>query len=612
MTTPASPLRIGNCSGFYGDRLSAAAELVEGEHIDVLTGDWLAELTMLILARRRESRGVGSGYAATFLTQMEQVLVPCLEQGIKVVSNAGGLDPLGLQAALVELSERLGVSPTIAAVVGDDVLPRLATLQASGEPLRNVDTDEHYADQAAPAISANLYLGAGAIASALEGGADVVVTGRVTDASLVVGPAAWWFGWSHTDVDALAGATVAGHLIECGAQVTGGNYAFFQDVPGISHVGFPIAELHADGTSVITKSPAAGGTVTRGTVTAQLLYEVDSPRYLGPDVVTRLDTVRLADDGHDRVRVSGVRGEPAPERLKVAINYIGGYRNTVVFVLTGLDQEAKAELVTQQLFDAIPGGRDRFDEVDVQFLQHQPAVEPHRLWQAQSELRVTVSSQDRDVVGRAFTSQAVALTLTSVPGLFLPGQPPSPEPFGVFWPTTLPQDVAEPAVHLTQVGNNEQVMVPARSLRVRSGSTVEPLTTVAPDGSSTPPSSDTMRVPLGRLVGARSGDKAGNANIGLWVRHDLADPQRAYSWLLSALTLEHFRQILPEAAELPVERYELPNLRAVNFVIRGLLGRGVAATTFLDPQAKGLGEYVRARLVELPVSLLSTKGQGDG
>ncbi|MFZ0324691.1 MAG: acyclic terpene utilization AtuA family protein [Actinomycetes bacterium] len=618
----ARSVRIANCSGFYGDRLAAAREVVSAGPLDVLTGDWLAELTLLILARARLKRGPGSGYARTFLDQMDDVLGQCLRRGIKVVSNAGGVDPAGLARALQELAVRRGLRPRIAYVLGDDLVPRIDDLSASGESWLNLDTGERFSEVGVPPLTANAYLGAFGIKAALDAGADVVITGRVTDASLVVGPGAWFHGWSPDDLDVLAGATVAGHLVECGTQVTGGNFAFFDRVPGLGHVGFPVAELADDGSSVITKQPGSGGVVDLDTVTAQLLYEIDSPRYLGPDVVSRFDSVRLASDGADRVAVSGTVGEPPPDRLKVALNYLGGFRNTVTFVLTGADVDLKAQIVVDQLFDGIDGGREAFDEVDVQLHRHTDLgpdagpsavpVGPASLWQAQAELRVTVKSRDPNAVGRPFTAKAVELTLASVPGLFLPGPPPEASPFGVYWPTTVAASAVEQTVLLVEpvldTGSAEEAVEVAR---VASGFTGSPGTTstVPSEPPGHPPVTFGESVPtrLGVLVGARSGDKGGNANIGVWVRNDHPDRDRVYAWLCAELTPKRLVELMPEAAGLVVDRFELPNVAAVNFVIRGMLGRGVAENTALDPQGKGLSEYLRAVVVDIPTVLVPSE-----
>ncbi|HET9557454.1 MAG TPA: acyclic terpene utilization AtuA family protein, partial [Actinomycetota bacterium] len=318
------PLRIANCSGFYGDRRGAPRELLEGGPIDVLTGDYLAELTMLILWRSR-GRDPAKGYATSFLGQMEECLGMAVDKGVKVVANAGGLNPAGLAAELRALAGRLGLDVGVAHVEGDDLLGRLDDLRAAGEPLAHLDTGVPLAAAGVAPVTANAYLGAWGIVAALEAGADVVVCGRVTDASLVVAPAAWHFGWAADDWDRLAGAVVAGHVLECGTQATGGNYAFLDELPDTRPPGFPIAEVAADGSAVVTKHPGSGGLVSAGTVTAQLLYEIAGPAYASPDVVARFDTVRVEEVGPDRVRLSGTRGEPAPDRLKVAINYLGGF-----------------------------------------------------------------------------------------------------------------------------------------------------------------------------------------------------------------------------------------------------------------------------------------------
>jgi hypothetical protein len=588
----ADALRVANCSGFYGDRLSAAREMVEGGPIDVLTGDYLAELTMLILWKSQQ-KDPGAGYATTFLRQMEEVLGTCLDRGIKVVANAGGLNPAGMAARLGDLAERLGLAPRVAWVEGDELLGRLGELQAGGHDLRHLDTGRPLAEAGVEPVSANAYLGAWGIVEALGAGADVVVCPRVTDASVVVGPAAWHHGWGRHDWDRLAGAVVAGHILECGAQATGGNYAFFAtdlatDVatggPGSLHPGFPLAEVHGDGSCVVTKHEGTGGVVSVGTVTAQLLYEIGGPRYLNPDVVARFDTVALDQEGPDRVRVHGVRGEPAPAELKVCLNYVGGWRNSVTFVLTGLDLEAKAAWAEAALFDLV-GGRERFEAVDVRLLHAERSDAPG------AELRVTVRDPDPRAVGRAFSGAAVELALASYPGFYLTAPPGPGDAYGVYWPALVPADAVDQVAVLPD--GTRVAIAPADP-----PASSPPVDAVAP-AVATVPGEPTRCLPLGTVVGARSGDKGGNANVGLWARSD-----EGYAWLASYLTVDRFRELLPESAGLAVERHELPNLRALNFVVVGLLGEGVAASTRPDPQAKSLGEVLRSRPVDVPVALL--------
>jgi hypothetical protein len=593
-------LRIANCSGFYGDRLAAPRELVEGGPIDVLTGDYLAELTMLILFKARQ-RDPSLGYAVTFYRQMEQVLGSCVDRGIKVVANAGGLNPAGLADRLRALAAELGIDAAIAHVEGDDILGQLPALRAAGNTLAHLDTGTAL-DAALDPVSANAYLGGFGIAEALAGGADVVVTGRVTDASLVVGPAAWHFGWRRDDWDRLAGAVAVGHVIECGAQTTGGNYAFFTEVPGLEHPGFPIAEMAADGSAVITKHPGTGGLVSVGTVTAQLLYEIAGPLYANSDVVADFSTICLDQQGPDRVRLSGVRGRPAPDKLKVSINLLGGWRNTMTFVLTGLDIEAKAELVERSLWQSL-GGAGAFADHDVRLIRtDQPDAPTNE--QASAQLRITVKSSDPDTVGRRFSNMATEMALASYPGFYLTSPPGEATAYGVYWPTLVDRHcVDEVVVHAdgrrSSVGPPPRTPAPADGA---AGGAGEDDTLAGDSGGGR------RRVPLGTIIGARSGDKGGNANVGLWAR-DAA----AFAWLRTELTVEKLRHLLPEAATLPVDRYELPNLRALNFVVHGLLGEGVASSTRPDAQAKSLGEFLRSRLVDIPNDVLdgATRSQAD-
>ncbi len=583
------PVRIANCSGFYGDRAAAAREMVEGGPIDVLTGDYLAELTTLILWKARQ-KDPGGGYARTFLGQFEQVIGSCLDRGITIVVNAGGLNPAGLADRLRDIAARLGLAPKIAHVEGDDLLGRLGELTEAGHALAHADTGEPLAKAGVTPVTANAYLGGWGIAAALRAGADVVVCPRVTDASLVVGPAAAWHGWGPGDLDALAGAVVAGHVIECGPQATGGNYPFPGELPDLRYPGFPIAEVAADGSSVITKHPGTGGLVSEGTVTAQLLYEIAGPGYANPDVVAQFDTVRLDAEGPDRVRISGTRGSPPPADLKVALNYLGGYRNTMTMVLTGLDIEEKAARAEVMLFDLL-GGKQRFGEVDVRLIRSdRPDAATNE--QATAQLRITVMDPDPAKVGRSFSGAAIELALASYAG-FHTTTPPTPETaYGVYWPTFVPATVVEHVVVLPD-GSRRVIPPPPGRAAAPAG---EPAKDPAPQSG---PAGPTRRAPLGLICGARSGDKGGNANVGLWARRP-----EAYGWLRDYLDVARLRELLPEAAGLEVRRYELPNLHALNFVVVGLLGLGVAASTRPDPQAKGLGEYLRSRYADIPVRLL--------
>jgi hypothetical protein len=548
-------------------------EMLTGGELDYLTGDYLAELTMLILGRDR-AKHPDRGYAKTFLTQLEECLGLAHDRGVGVVTNAGGLNPAGLADAVRALAERLGIPVRVAHVEGDDLRSRAEELGLGAS------------------LTANAYLGAWGIVDCLHDGADVVVTGRVTDASVIVGPAAAHFGWGRTDYNQLAGAVVAGHVIECGTQATGGNYAFFAEVPaipGLLHAGFPLAEIHADGSSVITKHPGTDGLVTVDTVTAQLLYEITGARYANPDVTARMDTIKLSDlsdEGPDRVGISGVVGEPPPPNLKVSLNSIGGFRNAMTFVLTGLDIDAKAALVRRQLETALATKPAEL-EWTLARTDHPDADTEEA---ASALLHCVVRDPDPAHVGRRFSSAAVELALASYPGFHVTAPPGEGQLYGVFTPGYV-DATKVPHLAVRADGTRTEISAPSDTRELAPADPPllpEPL-----------PPGPTRRAALGLIAGARSGDKGGSANVGVWVRTD-----EQWRWLANTLTVEVLRNLLPEAADHNVTRHVLPNLRAVNFVIDGILGQGVAYQARFDPQAKGLGEWLRSRHIEIPESLL--------
>jgi hypothetical protein len=580
------PVRIANCSGFFGDRMSAAKEMVDGGPIDFLTGDWLAELTMLILART-QAKKPGAGYARTFVTQMEEVMGTCLDKGIKVVTNAGGLDPDNCAEAVAQVAQKLGLSPKVAYVQGDNLMPRMTDLLATDQ-LRHFETGEPIKE--ASFLTANAYFGCWGIVDALEQGADIVITGRTTDAAVVCGPAAWHHGWKRDDWNALAGAVTAGHVIECGTQATGGNYSFFTEVPGMVRTGFPWADIAADGSSVIGKHDGTGGEVSIGTVTSQLLYEIGGPEYFGPDVTTRFDTIELEQVDQDRVRMHGIQGEPPPSTLKVCINRAGGFRNDVNICLTGLDIEAKAALIEEAFWSSSPYQPEDYAQATTR-LMRTDCEDPASNEEAVAILKISVKDPDQAKVGRAFSNGIGDLALATIPGFFgVGGGPGNGRPFGVYEPAcisaaTVPQEVV-------LLGGD-----------TRTVSSVIPPAEVSVTGTAGPqaeaPGGPTRRAPLGVIYGSRSGDKGGNANLGVFARSD-----EAWAWLDGFLSTEKLKELLPETAAMQVDRHPLPALRSLNFLIHGLLEEGVAASTRQDGQAKSLGEWLRARVVDIPEALL--------
>ncbi|WDP93198.1 MAG: DUF1446 domain-containing protein [Desulfobacter sp.] len=591
MGNTQQPLIIANCSGFLGDRLSAAREMVEGGPIDVLTGDYLAELTMALLFRMK-MKSPDKGFALPFLRQMEEIMGPCLDKGIKVVANAGGLNPPGLAAALKEVASELGLHPRIASVDGDDLLARLPELQAAGEDFYHLDSGEKLAEAQGAPLTANAYLGGWGITRALDEGADIVVGGRIADAALVSGPCAWKFNWGPCDWDCLAGAYAAGHIIECGTQATGGNYSFMAEIPDYKNMGFPIAEVNEDGSFVITKHHGTGGRVSTGTVTAQLMYEIREPAYKTPDVTAHFDSLVLEEEGEDRVKVTGNRGTPPPDTTKVCINTFWGQKNAMTVVLTGLDIEKKAALVEDLLFESL-GGKENFAQTDVQLIRSD-REDPDHNDLAFAQLRITVMDPDAKKAGKFFSAKVVELALASIPGFTVTAPPGAGSPAIRHWPTLVGADKITQAVSL----GGHIFEVPQALDSDLAGATPA----VAPP--TLPPALNfdkekTRQMPLGRLFATRSGDKGGNANLGVWAGDD-----RAYGFLFNYLTCDRLKELLPDMAPYEIERYDLPNLRAVNFYIKGVLGHGVAASVRSDPQAKTLGEYLRAKIIEVPVSVL--------
>jgi hypothetical protein len=578
---------IANCSGYYGDRLAAAKEMVQGGPIDILTGDYLAELTMAILFGEK-MRKPETGYVPTFLRQMEQVMGECLDRGIRVVSNAGGLNPQGLAKELKKIADTLGLHPKIACIEGDDLMGRLADLQEKGEAFIHLDKGISLKDAGAMPITANAYMGGWGVREALAQGADIVVGGRLADASVVMGPAAWWFGWQRRDWDKLAGAAVAGHIIECGAQATGGNYSFIEEVPSFFNVGYPIAEIFADGSFVITKHPGTGGLVSVDTVKAQLLYEVRGPKYLTPDVAARFDTIEIFQEGPDRTKITGVKGEPPPATTKVCINNAGNYRNSMTIVLTGLDIEKKAKIFEDALFDSL-GGRGRFAVENVQLIRSDKE-DPQSNDEAFAYLRVSVMDPDAKKVAK-FSAKIVELGLANIPGFTATAPPTKGGPAIVHWPTLISTQHIQQKVTLEEKVVMVDSVLPDPSAPVPDAKkiTIPPL-----------PAGKMIRMPLGRVFATRSGDKGGNANLGVW-----AKTPEAFAFLREFLTTEKLKELLRDMSGFEMERYEFPNLLAVNFYIKGVLGEGVAASLRSDPQAKTLGEYLRAKVIDMPEAIVA-------
>jgi hypothetical protein len=609
---PKQRIIIANCGGFWGDDPTAARRQVEGGPIDYLVMDYLAEVTMAILQKQR-ARKADAGYPADFPLHLRDVLQTCVDRGIRIITNAGGVNPLACRTAVEALATDLRVADRVkvALVLGDDLYPDLDALLASGEPLANMDTGQLLSEVRPRVSSANAYIGAAGIVAALERGANVIVTGRVADAALALAPMIHEFGWSSSDWDRIAAGVIAGHVIECGTQCTGGNFTDWTLVKTYRHIGFPIVEVEPDGTFVVTKHPDTGGLVSVHTVCEQLLYEIGSPDYPTPDVVAHFDSVQVTQDGPDRVRVAGARGSAAPQKLKVSVSIQAGWRAFGRLVVSGPDTLAKANRVAEAFWDSA-GGRGAYDQALHQFIGwngcHAPlaASEPGEVL-----VQFAVRDHDERKINNRFAPQLVPRVLGTVPGITYVadlGRPRASEVVA-FWPAL----VSREAVKQRVIIGDEEILLEeqgAESKERAAGQRAEGRghgegrgereegRGIGDEGKGLmkPPM---RRVPLLKLCLARSGDKGDIANIGV-----IARSPAVYDWMIEHLTAGFVKRYFDDVCEGDVERYLFPNLLGMNFLLHQSLGGGGTSSLLLDAQGKTYGQYLLAAEVEVPEGLL--------
>lgn len=455
--TKRNLVRIANGQGFWGDSLLGPIRLVNEGPLDYLTLDYLAEVTMSIMQKLKQ-RDPSAGYATDFVQMVRRVLPQCQAQGIKIIANAGGVNPQACLEAVAGVVRQLGLTGVrVAMIEGDDILSRLPEILAAGHPLKNMDTGQPLADFVQRATSANVYIGAASIVEALEGGADIVIAGRATDPSLVVAPMVYEFGWSWDDFDRLAAATVAGHIIECGAQCTGGNFTHWRDVPDMARIGYPIVEATPDGSFVVTKHTGTGGLVNRQTVASQLVYEMGDPaRYLTPDCIADFSSIELADAGTDRVRVSGVRGLPPTDTYKVSISYQDGYKLVGQLTVAGPDAVEKAQACAEIVFAraALDGvvipPADRLVELVGTGVCHQ-GIWPKVDNPPEVVLRIGARGQDRAALDR-LGMEIIPLVTSGPPGVtgFAGGRPKASEIIS-YWPALIDKQLIQTRVTVEQI-----------------------------------------------------------------------------------------------------------------------------------------------------------------
>ncbi|KAJ0331631.1 hypothetical protein COL5a_002296 [Colletotrichum fioriniae] len=599
---PRRPIRIGNCSGAINDGIDQIYRLAKYGNVDAITADYLAEFNIAWKAIELQAQPE-LGYEPNFLEQLAwhngDAARLVAEKGIKIVHDGGALNPRGLAEKTHAYFESLGIRDVKVAWVSGDNVTDTVKRGAFGRVMHldqpGVEFDPH--SQGDHLLAANAYTGMAGIVRALELGADIVVCGRCTDASPVMGIAAWWHGWKPTEYDVLAASLMAGHLIECGPYVTGGNYCGQREVPDLHHAGFPIAEIGADGGVVITKPEGSNGLVSVDTCKAQLLYEIQGVYYLNPDVVADIEKATFTQLGKDRVRLSGVRGLPPPSTTKLSICLMGGYQAEISAYATGLDTDFKFEVLKSQVLDQI--NQSDFTTFSIEKYGSSVA-DPRSQKLCTTQFRMFAQSRTK----AAFEQFKKAIFYNGLQGycglhLGMDWRTMEPRPYVRYFPALIPQSRIPLVVSL--IGGEKQHTIEAR----QNGGTPPR----QPDYDATVPLSKiplsrTVRRPLGDLVFARSGDKGGNANVGFWVRSASAWP-----WLQAFMTRRRLIELLGDdwQARYVVERCEFPGLWAVHFVIKGILQEGVSSSSVLDGFAKSLGEFLRARVVGLPVDLVKVE-----
>ena len=607
-------ITIANCGGFWGDDPTALRRQLRGGPVDYLVMDYLAEVTMAILNKQR-ARDPQRGYVADFTAHLRDSLSEITERGVKVISNAGGVNPVAAGEAVGKLAAEMGLADRVrvGVVTGDDIQPRLGEILGSGESLENMDTGRSFDSIRERTLSANVYLGAGPMAVALQMGANVVITGRAADAASALAPMMHEFGWGPADWDRLAAGTAAGHILECGLQAAGGNFTDWRLVPTWKNMGFPIARAREDGSFAIAKHPETGGLVSAHTVAEQILYEIGSPAYPAPDAVVRFDSLTLTEAGRDRVEVAGVRGEPAPEKMKVSVSYRDGFRATGRILVAGRDAAAKAELVGEMFWEAA-GGKEFYEEAysavigrDGGFPLSEQGPPP-----AEVVLHLAVRDPDPDKIRERFSPRIAPLVLGSAPGVTLL-DPARPRPMEVIahWPCLVGRGATAAEVTV----GSERAMVGC-AVPPAPGFEPRPVVSVSCDSDyagerERPPGDEARRgmeeVTLSELCLARSGDKGDIANVGL-----IARTPQAYEWVKREMTPQAVKGLFAGLAEGRVERFEFPNLLAVNFLLHAGLGGGGVRSLRVDPQGKTYAQFLLGAKVRVPREVVESVREREG
>ena len=590
-------IRIANAGGYWGDDLSQFKRQVELGPVDYVTLDFLAEITMSIMQKQR-ARDPRAGFARDFITQVEQALPLLVERNTRVISNAGGVNPLACRGTLLEMIQQHGHALDVAAVVGDDLMERLGELNAQGVTLDNMDDGAAFMGVRDRISSANAYFGAWPVVEGLMSGAHIVVTGRCTDTGITLAPMIHEFGWAPDDWDRLAAGIVAGHIVECGAQSTGGNFTDWRRIRRFESIGYPVLEVFPDGSFVVTKHADTGGAVTVRTVSEQLVYEMGDPRaYITPDVVADFGAIRLEQAGRDRVRVWGVKGRPAPSNLKVSASYFDGWKASGALIISAPEATEKARAFADLFWKRL--GLD-FTETHTEQVGHSacwgplaPEREPNEVL-----LRLSVRDRDRGKIEQ-FSKMVPAVILSGPPGVAVTGGRPQAQEVVAYWPALVPRDKVK-ATLVTRDG--ERVLEwPTPASTPKPALPFPRATWPRAKGGVKP-----VSVPLARLAHARSGDKGDTCNIGV-----IARAPEIYPWLRRTLTAAAVKRRFKGICRGRVERHEVPNLMALNFLLHESLGGGGTVSLRLDAQGKTLSHALLAMEVRAPKALMDAAARAD-
>jgi hypothetical protein len=594
-------LRIGGASGFWGDAARATPQLLDSDGLDYIVYDYLAEITMSIMARAR-SKDETRGYALDFVSAaMQPNLAKIAERGIKVVSNAGGVNPLACAEALRTVIAEQGLGLTVACVVGDDLMTQAPQLAAAA-PV------EMFSGEAFPATeklqSINAYLGAFPIAQALELGADIVVTGRCVDSAVTLGACIHAFGWGRDDLNQLAMGSLAGHILECGPQATGGNFTDWDQVPGMANMGYPIAEIAADGSFVCTKPEGTGGLINVGTVSEQMLYEIGDPQaYILPDVVCDFSTATLEQVGDNRVQVAGALGRPAPATYKVSATYADQFRGGTYMTFYGIDADRKARALGEAVFEAARNvfrafGLADFSETSIELIGAESQFGKFAQLDGSREVAMKLAAKHPDAAGIGILlKEAVGLGLATPPGLSgFAGGRPKPSPVVRLFSFTVAKHQVDVKV-LLHAGEHP--------CDEAYGQALDPASIARPKAPAAAATGGSVTVPLVALAWGRSGDKGNKANIGIIARQAQYLPY-IYQALTEAAVSERFAHFLSDTSPGNVERFLLPGSHAINFLLHDVLGGGGVASIRNDPQAKGYAQLLLSCPIPVPAAIAET------